>query len=99
VLRGCAGLPTFTPDGSYLLGAAPGVGGLYVATGCNAVGIAGSLLVGEWMSELILDGRTRIDTSTQTLARFGARYADRGRLETACASVYGNFYSLDRGAF
>jgi 4-methylaminobutanoate oxidase (formaldehyde-forming) len=26
VLRGCAGLPTFTPDGSYLLGAAPGVG-------------------------------------------------------------------------
>jgi hypothetical protein len=51
------------------------------------------------MSELILDGRTGIDTSTQALARFGARYADRGRLEAACASVYGNFYSLDRGAF
>ncbi|HSE95940.1 MAG TPA: FAD-binding oxidoreductase, partial [Methylomirabilota bacterium] len=99
VLRGCAGLPTFTPDGSYLLGAAPGVRGLYVATGCNAVGIAGSLLVGEWMTELIVDGRTAIDTSTQALARFGARYADRGRLQAACASVYGNFYSLDRGAF
>jgi len=99
VLRGCAGLPTFTPDGSYLLGAAPGVSGLYVATGCNAVGIAGSLLVGEWMSELILDGRTRIDTSTQALTRFGARYADRMALDAACGSVYGNFYSLDRGAF
>lgn len=99
VLKGCAGLPTFTPDGSYLIGAVPTVGGLYVAAGCNAIGIAGSLLVGEWMSELVLEGRTRVDTSSQALTRFGSRYGDRRRLHEACESIYGNFYSLDKGAF
>ena len=57
VLKGCAGLPTFTPDGNYLLGAVPTVRGLFVAAGCNAIGIAGSLLIGEWLGELVLEGR------------------------------------------
>ena len=99
VLKGCAGLPTFTPDGNYLLGPAPGVEGLWLAAGCNAIGIAGSLLVGEWMSDLVLEGRTRVDTSSQALDRFGARFGARGRLQAACESIYGNFYSLDKGAF
>jgi glycine/D-amino acid oxidase-like deaminating enzyme len=99
VLKGCAGLPTFTPDGQYLLGAVPGLEGLYVAAGCNAVGIAGSLLVGEWMAELVLEGATGVDTGSQSLTRFGARYASRRRLQADCESIYANFYSLDRGAF
>ncbi len=99
VLKGCAGLPTFTPDGQYLIGEAPGVRGLHVAAGCNAIGIAGSLLIGEWVGELVLEGRTRLDTETQSLTRFGARYGDRRRLQTECESIYGNFYSLDKGAF
>ena len=99
VLKGCAGLPTFTPDGNYLVGAVPTARGLWVAAGCNAVGIAGSLLIGEWMGELVLEGRTRDDTSSQALDRFGPRYGERRRLREACESVYGNFYSLDKGAF
>jgi 4-methylaminobutanoate oxidase (formaldehyde-forming) len=99
VLKGCAGLPTFTPDGQYLLGPVPTIDGLYVAAGCNAIGIAGSLLIGEWVSELVLEGRTRADTASQSLTRFGARYGDRRRLAADCESIYGNFYSLDRGAF
>jgi 4-methylaminobutanoate oxidase (formaldehyde-forming) len=99
VLKGCAGLPTFTPDGSYLLGAVPTVAGLWIAAGCNAIGIAGSLLVGEWLSELVLEGRTRADTKSQALDRFGPRYAERRRLREDCESIYGNFYSLDKGAF
>jgi len=99
VLKGCAGLPTFTPDGNYLIGAVPTIRGLYVAAGCNAIGIAGSLLIGEWVSELVLEGRTHADTSSQTLTRFGARYGSRRRLQEACESIYGNFYSLDKGAF
>src|SRR5262245_7554089 len=99
VLKGCAGLPTFTPDGQYLLGAVPGIEGLHVAAGCNAIGIAGSLLIGEWLSELVLEGRTRVDTASQSLTRFGSRYGDRRRLAADCQSIYGNFYSLDRGAF
>jgi len=99
MLKGCAGLPTFTPDGGYLLGAVPTLRGLYVAGGCNAIGIAGSLLIGEWVSELVLDGRTHDDTSSQALTRFGTRYGSRTRLRAACESIYANFYSLDRGAF
>ena len=99
VLKGCAGLPTFTPDGNYLLGAVPEVEGLWMAAGCNAVGIAGALLVGEWMAELVLEGRTAIDTASQALTRFGTRYGDRARLGTDCEAIYGNFYSLDKGAF
>lgn len=99
VLKGCAGLPTFTPDGQYLIGAVPNVRGLYVAAGCNAIGIAGSLLIGEWVSELVLDGGTREDTASQALTRFGSRYAGRRRLQEDCESIYANFYSLDRGAF
>lgn len=99
VLKGCAGLPTFTPDGNYLLGAVPDVEGLWVAAGCNAIGIAGSLLIGEWIAELILEGRTAVDTSSQALTRFGPRYGDRARLRTDCQSIYGNFYSLEKGAF
>jgi 4-methylaminobutanoate oxidase (formaldehyde-forming) len=99
VLKGCAGLPTFTPDGQYLVGAVPSIDGLWVAAGCNAIGIAGSLLIGEWLAELVQDGRTREDLASQALTRFGGRYADRRRLRADCQSIYGNFYSLDRGAF
>jgi 4-methylaminobutanoate oxidase (formaldehyde-forming) len=99
VLKGCGGLPTFTPDGNYLCGKVPGIDGLYVAAGCNAVGIAGSLVIGDWMAELVVDGRTREDTSSQSLTRFGSRYAGRRALLSACESIYANFYSLDKGAF
>jgi 4-methylaminobutanoate oxidase (formaldehyde-forming) len=99
VLKGCAGLPTFTPDGQYLVGAVPSVEGLWVAAGCNAIGIAGSLLIGEWLAELVVEGRSRDDLASQGLTRFGARYTDRRRLRADCESIYGNFYSLDRGAF
>jgi 4-methylaminobutanoate oxidase (formaldehyde-forming) len=99
VLKGCAGLPTFTPDGNYLVGAVPTIPGLYLAAGCNAIGIAGALLIGEWVGELMLDGRTRDETAAHALTRFGTRYGERRHLREACESIYGNFYSLDKGAF
>lgn len=99
IIRGCAGLPTFTPDGNYLIGPVPRLRGLYVAAGCNALGIAGSLLIGQWVSELILDGTTGVDISTHALTRFGSRYRSRRRLHADCESIYAKFYSLDGGAF
>src|SRR5207249_269820 len=54
IIRGCAGLPTFTPDGNFLVGQVPSIRGLFAATGCNALGIAGSLLIGQRISELIV---------------------------------------------
>lgn len=99
IIGGRAGLPTFTPDGNYLIGALPGIRGLFIAAGCNATGIAGSLVIGQWVSELVLAGETGVDTSSQALTRFGARYRSRRRLRADCESTYANFYSLDKGAF
>jgi glycine/D-amino acid oxidase-like deaminating enzyme len=99
IIRGCAGLPTFTPDGNFLVGQVASVHGLFVATGCNALGIAGSLLIGQWMSELIVEGKASADLSTQALTRFGSRYGSRRRLHADCESIYANFYALDKGAF
>lgn len=98
IVRGCAGLPTFTPDGSYLLGPAPQIKGLYIAAGCNAIGIAGSLPVGQWIAEMILRGKTRADISPQALGRFGGRYRDPRKLARLCADTYANLYSITRGA-
>ena len=39
---GIWGLTTFAPDGAYLIGPVPHVEGLFAATGCAALGIAGS---------------------------------------------------------
>jgi sarcosine oxidase, subunit beta len=44
------GLTTFAPDGAYLIGPVPQVEGLFAATGCAALGIAGSPAVGSWMT-------------------------------------------------
>ena len=51
------GLTTFAPDGAYLVGAVPRVEGLFAATGCAALGIAGSATVGRWLANWIA-GRT-----------------------------------------
>ena len=73
--------------------------GLWITAGYNAIGIAGSLLVGEWLSELALEGRTWADTESQAFDRLSWSYADSRRLHEACEAIYGNIYSLDKRAF
>lgn len=99
LIGGARGLPTFTPDGEYLIGEAPGIRHLWVVTGCNAIGIAGSMLIGRWLTELIMEGRASDDLSSMSLTRFGSRYGDRRLLVRECESIYANFYSLEKGAF
>jgi glycine/D-amino acid oxidase-like deaminating enzyme len=50
-----------TRDGLPLLGAVPGIGGAYVATGHSVWGILNAPASGEAMAELILDGASRLD--------------------------------------
>jgi hypothetical protein len=89
-------LPTFTTDGHSALPS--GDRGLYVSPAATPPDCR-VLLIGEWMSQLVLAGRMPAGTESQSLTRFGSRYGDRRRLQADCASIYGNFYSLDRGAF
>jgi len=91
------GMVTCTPDANYVLGPAPGVAGLFVATGCSAMGIAGSAAVGGWLAELVVDGRSDDDLSPFAPGRFGARAADRDWLVAESRRVYANYYSLAAG--
>ena len=49
-------MTTFAPDGAYLIGPVPDVDRLYLATGCAALGIAGSAAVGRWLAKWVIDG-------------------------------------------
>ena len=81
-------------DGSYLIGPAPGVDGLYVATGCAAIGIAGSAAVGRWLAKWLIDGYPGEDLTHFGHERFGNRSADREWLRRESEQFYANYYSI-----
>lgn len=91
------GMVTCTPDGQYLLGPAPNVRGLWLATGCGAMGIAGSAAVGRWLSRWIADGDPGEDLHELDPGRFGDLPADGQQLRKACCRAYSGYYSLARG--
>lgn len=88
------GLVTLAPDGSYVLGPAPGISDLYLASGCAALGIAGAPAVGRWLSEWILDGGPSDDVSEFSLGRFGDLPKDRVRLREEAMRAYATYYAI-----
>jgi sarcosine oxidase subunit beta len=70
--RGCrAGLYEMTPDHHAIIGESPGVRGLYLANGFSGHGVMHSPATGRVISELILDGQTRLmDVKPLGLERF-----------------------------
>ena len=88
------GLTTFAPDGAYLLGPVPGVEGLFAATGCAALGIAGSAAVGRWLAGWISQGDPGEDLSSVALDRFGSDGLDAERVRREGEEYYGNYYSV-----
>ena len=71
--RGVTGVYDMTPDQRPLLGATPGVAGLYLAAGFSGMGYKISPAVGLAMAELVLEGRGRsVDLSVFDPGRFAA---------------------------
>ena len=87
------GAPTMTPDGRPLLGAVPGLDGLFVASGCCVGGLSLSPAAGRALADLILDGRSDPDLGPLSIERFRGRYDDRSQLESACVSQYARKYT------
>jgi glycine/D-amino acid oxidase-like deaminating enzyme len=88
------GLTTFAPDGAYLIGPVPQVEGLFAATGCAALGIAGSAAVGRWLADWIATGDPGEDLSSVSLHRFGERASDRDWVGRQAEEFYGGYYSI-----
>jgi sarcosine dehydrogenase len=88
------GLTTFAPDGAYLIGPVPQVEGLFAATGCAALGIAGSAAVGSWLAGWIACGDPGEDLSAVGLERFGEKASDRDRIRREAEAFYGGYYGI-----
>jgi sarcosine oxidase subunit beta len=65
-----SGLPTWTPDGRHILGAAPGLEGYVVLAGCNESGVTHGPGLARLAAELILTGDTDADLSPYRVDRF-----------------------------
>jgi sarcosine oxidase subunit beta len=69
-IRSFAGLRPFTPDGLPILGPAPGIPGLFIASGHEGDGIALSPITGLLMAELLTEREPRVSLDGLGLDRF-----------------------------
>jgi len=90
------GLPTLTTDDRYLIGPLPGIAGAWVMSGCCVGGLSASPALGEALAEWIVDGRSALDLSEISTARFAARELDEAELRERCRRAYASHYRADR---
>ncbi len=88
------GLTTFAPDGRYLIGPVPEVKGLFAASGCAALGIAGSAAIGRWLAGWVVDGKPDDDLRDFDLLRFGDQAADRNWVRDESRRFYETYYDI-----
>lgn len=91
------GITSFAPDGQYLIGPVPGVDGLYLASGCAALGIAGSAAIGRWLAESIIAGEPHEALGHFNHKRFGKQAEDRDWVRDSSIRFYGNYYASTPG--
>ncbi|MEX0984003.1 MAG: FAD-dependent oxidoreductase [Actinomycetota bacterium] len=87
------GPEAFSPDGEFLLGQTE-VGGLYVATGFGAHGIAGAGGIGKVTAEWIIDGEPAWDLWKMDIRRFGRQYRSRAYATARATEIYATNYDI-----
>jgi 4-methylaminobutanoate oxidase (formaldehyde-forming) len=88
------GPESFTPDGNFILGEAPEVGGYYVGAGFNAFGIASGGGAGKALAEWILAGEPPYDLWPVDIRRFGRPHADIDWVRSRTHEMYGKHYTI-----
>ncbi len=88
------GPESFTPDGNFILGPAPGITGFYVGAGFNAFGIASGGGAGKVLAEWIVGGEAPYDLWPVDIRRFGAPHADIDWVRSRTLELYGKHYTI-----
>ena len=88
------GPESFTPDGNFMLGEAPGLRQYFVCAGFNSAGIANSGGAGQLIAQWIADGEAPGDLWDVDLRRFGPFTANRRQLAERTAETLGLHYAM-----
>ncbi len=87
------GPEAFTPDNEYILGESE-VGGLFVAAGFSAHGIAGAGGIGRQIASWIVDGEPELDLWKMDIRRFGPQYRSRAFTLAKAYENYATYYDI-----
>jgi 4-methylaminobutanoate oxidase (formaldehyde-forming) len=88
------GPESFTPDGNFILGAAPECANMYVGAGFNAFGIASGGGAGWALAEWAVRGEAPLDLWTVDIRRFSALHRDRDWVKERTLEAYGKHYTV-----
>jgi 4-methylaminobutanoate oxidase (formaldehyde-forming) len=88
------GPESFTPDGNFILGAAPECANMFVGAGFNAFGIASGGGAGWVLAEWAVKGEAPLDLWTVDIRRFSALHRDRAWVAARTLEAYGKHYTV-----
>ena len=88
------GPESFTPDGNFMIGEAPGLAGYFVCAGFNSAGIANSGGAGQLVAQWIAEGEPPCDLWDVDLRRFGPFTANRKALAERTRESLGLHYAM-----
>ena len=94
VKRMINGPESFTPDGNFILGAAPECGNMFVGAGFNAFGIASGGGAGWVLAQWVVDGEAPLDLWTVDIRRFSDLHRDRRWVCDRTLEAYGKHYTV-----
>jgi len=88
------GPESFTPDGNFILGAAPECANMYVGAGFNAFGIASGGGAGWVLADWVMKGEAPLDLWTVDIRRFSGMHRDRQWVSDRTCEAYGKHYTI-----
>jgi 4-methylaminobutanoate oxidase (formaldehyde-forming) len=88
------GPESFTPDGNFILGAAPECANMYVGAGFNAFGIASGGGAGWVLADWAVNGEAPLDLWTVDIRRFSGMHRDRQWVCDRTCEAYGKHYTI-----
>jgi len=88
------GPESFTPDGNFILGAAPQCKNMYVGAGFNAFGIASGGGAGWVLADWVINDEAPMDLAVVDIRRFSSLHEDRSWVCERTLEAYGKHYTI-----